>query len=380
MLLLGGMLVASGIGCSAASALMGDFEPASSARQASADRMLAIAQVFEQQGKLDKAESMYRGALKKNPQNAAIRQHLADVQAKRRGGGAGTAVVRAVVPQEPGRAAATTANAAVASGVNALPASRAAESPKPAPAKAPVATAVPAPAVTQTPAAKPSSAVAPEVLVKSTEKPAQANAPAAVPVRAVSATQSGPVTLDALLKAADAPETSAGLLVQALQHGESSEAKTLAATLLGECPVSDNAAREALEKLVADPSSPVDVTLAALDSQIQRGELTAASAARLTALSEKGQPSEQVEAITMLRYFTAMDCREVCLKALESCLQSGNEDVRASAALALGDFCPLSDSHVTKLRELSEKDSCQDVRDAALATLSRTEATTTTEK
>ncbi|MFM7866953.1 MAG: hypothetical protein ACKPHU_22300, partial [Planctomycetaceae bacterium] len=42
VLLLGGMLVASGIGCSAASALMGDYEPASSARQASADRMLAI--------------------------------------------------------------------------------------------------------------------------------------------------------------------------------------------------------------------------------------------------------------------------------------------------------------------------------------------------
>ncbi|MFM7920272.1 MAG: tetratricopeptide repeat protein, partial [Planctomycetaceae bacterium] len=71
---------------------MGDYEPASSARQASADRMLAIAQVFEQQGKLDKAESMYRGALKKNPQSTAIRQHLADGQAKRRAGGAGTAV------------------------------------------------------------------------------------------------------------------------------------------------------------------------------------------------------------------------------------------------------------------------------------------------
>jgi hypothetical protein len=183
-----------------------------------------------------------------------------------------------------------------------------------------------------------------------------------------------------VLKAADAPETSSGLLVQALQHGESSEAKTLAATLLGECPESDSVAREALEKLVADPNSSVDVLLAALDSQLQRGELTGASAARLTALAEKGQPSEQVEAITMLRYFTAMDSRAMCLQALESCLLSGNEDVRASAALSLGDFCPLSDSQTAKLRELSEKDSSQDVRDAASATLKRAEAATTTEK
>jgi len=245
---------------------MGDYEPASSARQASADQMLAIAQVFEQQGKLDKAESMYRGALKKNRQNTKIRQHLADVQAKRPGGGAGTVVASATPSQQPEGATATIANAAAVNAI-APPAARAAVITTLAAAKAPAAVAVPATAVVPVPTATPSF----EEAVKSVDAsvsaaPSVSVAPVAVPVRSVSATQTPPVTVEAVLRAADAPETSSRLLVQALQHGESSEAKTLAATLLGDCPESDSVAREALEKLVADHNSRVDVLLAALDS------------------------------------------------------------------------------------------------------------------
>lgn len=371
VLLLGGMLVASGIGCSAASALMGDYEPASSARQASADRMLAIAQVFEQQGQLEKAETMYRGALKKNPQNAAIRERLAEVQSKRRGDGSGTAVVRTAVPKQPSRPA---ANAAVP--VAALKAAQPVSAPSSAPESGPQAT------PTAVPAADPAKVAAPPAVAAKpgafTEQVATAVVAekAAVPVRSISVTQAGPVTLDALLKAADAPETSSALLIQALQQGESNEAKSLAATLLGECPAADSGVKDALEKVVADQTVAVDVLLAALDSQVQRGELTSASAERLSVVAEKGQPGEQVQAITMLRYFTAMDSREGCLRSLESCLSSASEDVRASAALTLGDFCPLSESQLAKLRDLSEKDSSQDVRDAAAATLKRAELTT----
>ena len=371
VLLLGGMLVASGIGCSAASALMGDYEPASSARQASADRMLAIAQVFEQQGQLEKAETMYRGALKKNPQNAAIRERLAEVQSKRRGDGSGTAVVRTAVPKQPSR---PVASAAVP--VAALKAAQPVSAPSSAPESGPHA------APTVVPAAEPAKVAAPPAVTAKpeafTEQVATAVVAekAAVPVRSVSVTQSGPVTLDALLKAADAPESSSALLIQALQQGESNEAKSLAATLLGECPAADSGVKDALEKVVADQTVAVDVLLAALDSQVQRGELTSASAERLSVMAEKGQPEEQVQAITMLRYFTAMDSREGCLRSLESCLSSASEDVRASAALTLGDFCPLSESQLAKLRDLSEKDSSQDVRDAAAATLKRAELTT----
>lgn len=371
VLLLGGMLVASGIGCSAASALMGDYEPASSARQASADRMLAIAQIFEQQGQLDKAETMYRGALKKNPQNAAIRERLAEVQSKRRGDGSGTAVVRTAVPKQPSR---PVANAAVP--VAALKTAQPVSAPSSAPESGPHAT------PTGVSAAEPAKVVAPPAVAAKpetfTEQVATAVVAekAAVPVRSVSVTQAGPVTLDALLKAADAPEASSALLVQALQQGESDEAKSLAATLLGECPAADSGVKDALEKVVADQTVAVDVLLAALDSQVQRGELTSASAERLSVVAEKGQPGEQVQAITMLRYFAAMDSRECCLRSLESCLSSASEDVRASAALTLGDFCPLSESQQAKLRDLSEKDSSQDVRDAAAATLKRSELTT----
>lgn len=350
---------------------MGDYEPASSARQASADRMLAIAQIFEQQGQLDKAETMYRGALKKNPQNAAIRERLAEVQSKRRGDGSGTAVVRTAVPKQPSRPA---ANAAVP--VAALKAAQPVSAPSSAPESGPQAT------PTAVPAAEPAKVAAPPAVAAKpeafTEQVATAVVAekAAVPVRSVSVTQAGPVTLDALLKAADAPETSSALLIQALQQGESNEAKSLAATLLGECPAADSGVKDALEKVVADQTVAVDVLLAALDSQVQRGELTSASAERLSVVAEKGQPGEQVQAITMLRYFTAMDSRECCLRSLESCLSSASEEVRASAALTLGDFCPLSESQLAKLRDLSEKDSSQDVRDAAAATLKRSELTT----
>jgi len=397
VLLLGGMLVASGIGCSAASALMGDYEPASSARQASADRMLAIAQVFERQGQLDKAESMYRGALKKNPQNAAIRQHLADVQSKRRGDGSGTAVVT-TVPRQPVRTVVSGvgqgAGTAVAARPVAGPAAVKAVQPVSAPTTEPASGAAEKPALI--PAAEPAKVAAPataavvaqpepfvqEVVSGTAAAKAMTSAATrlkekvAVPVRSVSATHSGPVSLDALLKAADAPEASAALLIQGLQQGESTEARSLAATLLGECPSADTGVRDALEKVVADQGVPVDVLLAALDSQVQRGELNGASAERLSVMAERGQPAEQVQAITMLRYFTAMDSRDCCLRALESCLTSASEEVRAAAALTLGDFCPLSESQLTKLRDLSEKDSSQDVRDAATATLNRAESTT----
>jgi len=410
VLLLGGMLAASSLGCSAASALMGDYEPASSAKQASADRMVAIAQVFEQQGKLDKAESMYRGALKKNPQNAMVRQQLAEVQTKRRNGTSGTVVVHTVPPTR--RMTPVAAGSATASGMVVLPAAGAAVAAPVTPAPAakvsvPVTSATPAPAPATTaapvvvspaavPVQKPASVAVPAV---STATPAApiVEAPAAavpastgqtpVPVRNVSTAEAvpaksaavavaGATTLDALLQAADKPEDNTELLIQAVQQGESSEAKCLAMTLLGECSSENAGIREAIEKTVSDASTPTDVLLAAVDSQVQRGELTAASAERLIGVVKAGQTGDQVQAITMLRYFTAMDGRESCLSALETCLTSTDSEVRAAAALALGDFTPLPETQLAKLKELAEKDASQDVRDAAAASLKRTETAT----
>ncbi|HCP12122.1 MAG TPA: hypothetical protein DIT89_07285 [Planctomycetaceae bacterium] len=405
VLLLGGMLAASSLGCSAASALMGDYEPASSAKQASADRMVAIAQVFEQQGQLDKAESMYRGALKKNPQNAMVRQQLAEVQTKRRNGTSGTVVVHTVPPTR--RMTPVAAGSATASGMVVLPAAGAAVAAPVTPAPAakvsvPVTSATPAPAPATTaapvvvspaavPVQKPASVAVPAVSTATPAAPAAA-VPAStgqtpVPVRNVSTAEAIPAksaavavavatTLDALLQAADKPEDNTELLIQAVQQGESSEAKCLAMTLLGECSSENAGIREAIEKTVSDASTPTDVLLAAVDSQVQRGELTAASAERLIGVVKAGQTGDQVQAITMLRYFTAMDGRESCLSALETCLTSTDSEVRAAAALALGDFTPLPETQLAKLKELAEKDASQDVRDAAAASLKRTETAT----
>lgn len=408
VLLLGGMLAASSLGCSAASALMGDYEPASSAKQASADRMVAIAQVFEQQGKLDKAESMYRGALKKNPQNAMVRQQLAEVQTKRRNGTSGTVVVHTVPPTR--RMTPVAAGSATASGMVVLPGAGAAVAAPVTQAPAakvsvPVTSATPAPATTAAPVVvspaavpvqKPASVAVPAVSTATPAAPIVESPAAAVPastgqtpvpVRNVSTAEAipaksaavavaGATTLDALLQAADKPEDNTELLIQAVQQGESSEAKCLAMTLLGECSSENAGIREAIEKTVADASTPTDVLLAAVDSQVQRGELTAASAERLIGVVKAGQTGDQVQAITMLRYFTAMDGRESCLSALETCLTSTDSEVRAAAALALGDFTPLPETQLAKLKELAEKDASQDVRDAAAASLKRTETAT----
>jgi hypothetical protein len=401
------MLAASSLGCSAASALMGDYEPASSAKQASADRMVAIAHVFEQQGQLDKAESMYRGALKKNPQNAMVRQQLAEVQTKRRNGTGGTVVVHTVPPTR--RMTPVAAGSATASGMVVLPAAGAAvatpatQSPaakvsvpvtSAAPASAPVPARTAAPVVVSpvaVPVQKPASVTVPAVSTATPAAPAAAvpaitgqtpvpvrnvSTAEAVPAKSAAVAVAGATTLDALLQAADKPEEHTELLIQAVQQGESSEAKCLAMTLLGECSSENAGIREAIEKTVADASTPTDVLLAAVDSQVQRGELTAASAERLIGVVKAGQTGDQVQAITMLRYFTAMDGRESCLSALETCLTSTDSEVRAAAALALGDFTPLPESPLAKLKELAEKDASQEVRDAAAASLKRTETAT----
>lgn len=84
VLLLGGLLTVTGIGCSAASALFTDMRPAPTVQKSSSERMLAIGRMFEEQGRLDRAEAMYRGAVKKNPRDQAARESLANVQSRRK--------------------------------------------------------------------------------------------------------------------------------------------------------------------------------------------------------------------------------------------------------------------------------------------------------
>ncbi|MCA9062933.1 MAG: HEAT repeat domain-containing protein, partial [Planctomycetaceae bacterium] len=84
-LLLGGLLSASSMGCATYNALASRNVHAPRASSAAGDRLVAIGRVFENQGQYERAEAMYRSALKSDPRNDEIRQQLAELEARRKG-------------------------------------------------------------------------------------------------------------------------------------------------------------------------------------------------------------------------------------------------------------------------------------------------------
>ena len=81
VLLLGSVMSASSIGCSAVTAIISDSRPVNRANRSDADRLTAIGRVFENQGRYDQAEVMYRKALRNRPQDFQIRNQLQQIAA-----------------------------------------------------------------------------------------------------------------------------------------------------------------------------------------------------------------------------------------------------------------------------------------------------------
>lgn len=376
IILLGGILAASGAGCSAASALLTESRPASAVRQNSADRMVAIGQVFEKQGRLEQAEAMYRGALRKNPKDASIRNQLASVQALRKPVVGPASVGTALAARTPTPAPTTTGQPKlknVSSGsVSGQPVGVKKASETTSTAVAPVTasdkkpqTVVSAlPTTTGLVKAQPVSAVAATEIVPVTHPGS------AVPAITASRTEPRSITLEDVLLAADTPENHFDLLVDAMTLGDQIETQCLAATLLGECSPQNEKVRTALSK-TAETASDTGLLLAVTDSQLQRGELNSASAGKLTSLLSGADPAMQIQVATMLRHFAGRDSQASCVKALETLLSSGDQDVRATAVLTLGDFGQ-PDAHIRdRLTVMAEDDASASVREAAAATLSR---------
>jgi hypothetical protein len=408
VLLLGGLVTASVVGCSAASVLLTDQRPKQSARQSSTDRMVAIGRMFEEQGNLERAEAMYRGALRKNGGNQEVRQLLADVQARRRAPQSHSAVA-AVTPARKMGAPATAAIAA--SSTPAVP---------PAVSGQKVATTVPVPTGNVgvpspvQPVVKPISRLktaaevsTPVVSVEKSSRPAPAEsaeaakaAPAPAPIDAPAAPQpekqptsvsdtassvpsSQPtvsvspepraakvVKLDDVLSAAESPLENSSLLVEALQAGDSPEARCLAAALLGECrggePQIISALKEAGRK-----TDDVGLLLAVVDSQLQHNSVDSETAANLLRLLPECDSAVQVQGVTTLRHFVGLGCREECVKLLTGMLDSSHAEVRAAAALTLSDFRPLAAGAVSRLEQLTADDASEEVRESAAASLAR---------
>lgn len=429
VLLLGGLLSASSIGCSAASALVRDDRPAAGSSQASgsAERLVSIGRVFENQGRYDQAEVMYRRALKKKPNDPIIRQQIAALVDRRNGRGT-------VDPMESAIAAADSLNgrrtsaartqsksdaelaAEVLADTTATTAGKAiVQASDTVAEKTKTAVTLAAESHTRPEVKKTQEAdrIAEERILQQTDEFASTVAAARAAVadafaaverspKAVDATvdaldeelsdfeaaefeaaisksaekpattdaTSTAVTRDQILAVIDAPDENHQLLLSGLTLGDSEETRCLAATLLGECDKANSDVRDALVRTCSEATEE-RLMLSAIDSQIQRGEADPSSAGRLIELLKSESPDVQAQAASSLRCFTGTGVHKDCTAALIAELSNENADVRAIAALTLGDFPVLDQTAREALEKLASGDPDADVREAAQAAIAR---------
>ena len=128
--------------------------------------------------------------------------------------------------------------------------------------------------------------------------------------------------------------------------------------------------KEALSEQLKSQAAP-DVLLALCDSQIERGEFDSQTLSRLITLSSGSNRDIQIQAMSQLRNFAGTEFEPQCTSVLSGLLRNPAPNVRATAALTLGDFSSLSESMTSSLRDLVSKDPDPNVREAAESTLSR---------
>jgi tetratricopeptide (TPR) repeat protein len=179
-----------------------------------------------------------------------------------------------------------------------------------------------------------------------------------------------PVTIADLQIVAESPDQNMDTLLRALENGDCSEAKAYAATLLGECDPQNATVTAALASALISTSDTA-VLLAIADSQIQRGEQNKTTAEHLAAIALDASSELRVPATTALRHFAGTSGHEICNTTLISLLSSEEHTVRAAAAATMGDFSPDNEICTAALQELATADSDASVREAARSAIDR---------
>jgi endonuclease/exonuclease/phosphatase family metal-dependent hydrolase len=180
------------------------------------------------------------------------------------------------------------------------------------------------------------------------------------------------VSAEQVLAVVETPSEHAELLLNGLKHGDSLETQCLAATLLGDCDRSDKAICEALKK-ANEAAADAYLRLAICDSRIQRGEHDVITAKCLISLLSDSPLELRVQVCSSMHHFVGSESESACVEALASAFSSESPELRASAAVALGDFSNLPQSAKSKLSEMAEKDSVEAVRDSAQSSVDRAE-------
>ena len=387
VLLLGGLLSACSVGCSAVTAVVSDTRPAARQGRGSADKYAAIARVYENQGRYDQAEAMYRKALKQNPNNTEVRNSLQQIASRKAGRSFGNAIkteavakaetaknatletavaLNAKAPEISSEVKATTGSelrtaslevAQVSSDLPSLPGLSTASFEK----AATDVTATASPSPWASASGQVTFEVNPKEATVVTSVSRLANAPAQPLVSA-----------EQILAVAETPAEHAELLLNGLKHGDSLETQCLAATLLGDCDRSDLSIREALKK-ANEAATDAYLRLAICDSRIQRGEHDEATAKCMINLLADSLPEIQIQVCSSMHHFVETSAETRCVSALESALKSEWPELRASAAVALGDFPNLPESAKAQLKQMVSSDSVVPVREAAETAVRRFE-------
>jgi tetratricopeptide (TPR) repeat protein len=387
MLLLGGLLSASSVGCSAVTAVVSDTRPAARQGRGSADKYAAIARVYENQGRYDQAEAMYRKALKQNPNSIEVRNSLQQIASRKAGRSFGNSLeTEAVAKTETAKNAmldTAVALSAKAPDISAGLKSTAESELKTASLEIADATSD----LRSLPGLSPASfkEAATDATASASPSPKSASVematiqvdleegtvvtsfvqPANVPARPL-------VSAEQILAVVETPAEHAELLLNGLKHGDSLETQCLAATLLGDCDRSDFAIREALKK-ANEVATDGYLRLAICDSRIQRGEHDEVTSRCMIALLDDSLPELQIQVCSSMRHFVGTGAESKCASALESALQSESPEVRASAAVALGDFPNLTESAKAQLKKMATSESAAPVREAAETAVGRFE-------
>ena len=386
VLLLGGLLSASSVGCSAVTAVVSDTRPAARQGRGSADKYAAIARVYENQGRHEQAEAMYRRALKQNPNNTEVRSSLQQLANRKAGRKFGNEIkTEAIAATNAGQNAVVEKAVALNAKAAAVPAQLKATGESELKTASLAVEMLSSEAVSQagklSPASFEESAAETKATVPASVEVAivddselQVTLPKSTAVETATVSQklsAAPlVSAEQILAVVETPGEHAELLLNGLKHGDSLETQCLAATLLGDCERSNVAIRDALQK-ANEAATDAYLRLAICDSRIQRAEQDTVTAKCLIGLLNDAPTELQVQVCSSMHHFVASESESACVAALESALTSDSAELRASAAVALGDFPNLPESAKAQLEKMAASDAATAVREAAKASVDR---------
>jgi hypothetical protein len=373
--------------------------------------MVAVGKVFENQGRYDAAEAMYRSALRRQPQNPVIHQQLSHLQAQRSipqhkpdPMTQAIQLAQSVPVQQPSLPSMTVPDSVsavtVVAGLNTVRADlqhQTSEQYVPsvtAPAAAEFDSAEYAAAESAEYSAEKTESIGSVVQVKSEASelyeqtapavsldygPPSITGPVAAVAHAEVSSEVAPVvsdqvTLSEVMVTVSAPNEHLELLLLAVRTGDCVETQTFAAALLGECDVNNKRIRDELSAVQRETADP-GLLLAIADTQIHRGEADEYTAETLSRVAECTETEYQVQAITSLRHFVRTSSERSIASTLRKLLTHPEPDVRSSCAVTLGDFVArgrsIDEVTLSGLSRLASTDENEDVRVSARAALLR---------